>query len=103
MCRNTPAPTTSAWTAGDSQYGALKAIKLNSKPSATTVPLERNLTTLINFRGAGGPRGGQFRYVSAVDVLNGKVPMDHLADTIVLVGTTSAGLKDLRSAPVSID
>jgi adenylate cyclase len=85
------------------QYGALKAIKLNSKPRATAIPLERNLTALVNYRGPGGPRGGQFRYVSAVDVLNGKVPMAHLADSIVLVGTTSAGLKDLRSAPVGID
>lgn len=85
------------------EYGAMKAIKLNSKPRATTIPLERNLTALVNYRGPGGPRGGQFRYVSAVDVLNEKVPMDDLADRIVLVGTTSAGLKDLRSSPVNID
>ncbi|RZI40697.1 adenylate/guanylate cyclase domain-containing protein [Herbaspirillum sp. HC18] len=85
------------------QYGALKAIRLNSKPQATTVPLDRNLTVLINYRGPGGPRGGQYRYVSAADVLNEKVPMDHLADAIVLVGTTSAGLKDLRPAPVNVD
>ena len=49
----------------------------------------------------GGPTGGQFRYVSAIDVLNETVPMEHLADQIVLVGTTSAGLKDLRSTPVN--
>ncbi|RJF99217.1 CHASE2 domain-containing protein [Noviherbaspirillum saxi] len=85
------------------QYGALKAIRMNSKPQTTFVPLERNLTALVNFRGPGGPQGGQYRYVSAVDVLRGTVPMDHLGDTIVLVGTTSAGLKDLRSAPVNID
>jgi adenylate cyclase len=84
-------------------YGALKAIKMNSKPRTTVVPVERNLTLLVNYRGKGGPRGGQFRYVSAVDVLNEKVPQDQLEDRIVLVGTTSAGLKDLRSAPVSID
>ena len=84
-------------------YGALKALRLNSKPKATYIPLERHMTALINYRGPGGPRGGQFRYVSAVDVLQGKVPMEHLADTIVLVGTTSAGLKDLRPAPVNTD
>ena len=82
-------------------YGALKALRLNSKPKATTIPLERNMTALINYRGPGGPRGGQYRYVSAVDVLQAKVPMEHLADTIVLIGTTSAGLKDLRPAPVN--
>ena len=85
------------------QYGAMKAIKLNSKPRTTTIPLERNLTALVNYRGPGGPRGGQYRYLSAVDVINEKVPMEQLADRIVLVGTTSAGLKDLRSAPVSIN
>ena len=85
------------------QYGALAALRLNTKPRATFIPLERNLTALINFRGPGGPRGGQYRYVSAADVLTEKVPMEYLADTIVLVGTTSAGLKDLRPSPVNID
>lgn len=85
------------------QYGALAGLRLNTKPRATFIPLERNLTALINFRGPGGPRGGQYRYVSAADVLTEKVPMDHLADVIVLVGTTSAGLKDLRPSPVNID
>lgn len=85
------------------EYGAIKGIKLNTKPRTTTIPLERNLTTLINYRGQGGPRGGQFRYVPAVDVLQERIPVEELEDRIILVGTTSAGLKDLRSAPVSID
>lgn len=85
------------------EYGAIKAIKLNSKPHTTTIPLERNLTTLINYRGSGGPRGGQYRYVSAVDVLKERLPLEDLDNRIILVGTTSAGLKDLRSAPVNID
>jgi adenylate cyclase len=93
------------WQSGEDHrtYGALKALRLNSKPKATYIPLERHMTALINYRGPGGPRGGQYRYVSAVDVLQEKVPMEHLADTIVLVGTTSAGLKDLRPAPVNTD
>lgn len=84
------------------EYGALKAIKLNSAPP-TYVPLERNLTAMIQYRGPGGPQGGQFRYVSASDVLKGTVPMEYLANRIVLIGTTVAGLKDLRSAPVGVD
>lgn len=83
------------------EYGAMKGLWLNSKPSATTIPLERNLTALIDFRGPGGPEGGRFRYVSAVDVINGNVPMEQLADQIVLIGTTAAGLKDLRASPVN--
>ncbi|GIZ51432.1 CHASE2 domain-containing protein [Noviherbaspirillum aridicola] len=84
-------------------YGALKAIRMNSKPRATVIPLDRDLTALVSYRGPGGPRGGQYRYVSAVDVLQEKVPMEVLADAIVLVGTTAAGLKDLRATPVNID
>ncbi len=82
-------------------YGAIRGVWLNSKPDSTFIPVERQLTALINFRGPGGPEGGQFRYVSAVDVLNGTVPMEHLADNIVLIGTTAAGLKDLRATPVN--
>lgn len=85
------------------RYGALKAIRMNSKPRPTVIPLDRDLTALVDYRGPGGPRGGQYRYVSAVDVLNEKAPMEVLADAIVLVGTTSAGLKDLRATPVNID
>lgn len=85
------------------QYGALKEIRLDSVPRATGIPVERNLSALIQYRGPGGPRGGTFRYVSAADVLKGRVPAGHLEDRIVLVGTTVAGLKDLRSSPVGID
>ncbi len=84
------------------EYGALKAVKLDSAPPAY-VPLERHLTALIQYRGPGGPQGGQFRYVSASDVLAGRAPAEYLKDRIVLVGTTVAGLKDLRSAPVGVD
>jgi adenylate cyclase len=84
-------------------YGALKSIKMNTKPKVTHVPLDRDLTVLINYRGVGGATGGQYRYVSAVDVLKQRVPMDVLADNVVLVGTTSAGLKDLRVSPTNID
>lgn len=84
-------------------YGALKGIRMNTKPQTTIVPLDRNLTTLVNYRGKGGPGGGQYRYVSAVDVLKEKVPMEVLADNVVLVGTSSAGLKDLRASPTNVD
>ncbi len=59
------------------------------------------MTSIVQFRGTGGPAGGAFPYVSAVDVLNGKVPKDVLEGTIVLVGTTAPGLQDLRATPVN--
>jgi len=40
-------------------------------------------------------------YISAYDVLNGKVDAARLKDKIVLVGTSAIGLKDIRSTPLS--
>ena len=82
-------------------YGALDSLRLNTRPHPTVIPVERHLTALITYRGRGGAAGGAFRYVSAVDVLKGRLPVDMLDDTIVLVGTTVPGLYDLRSTPVS--
>ncbi len=59
------------------------------------------LNTVVQFRGPGGPKGGAFRYVSAADVLKGRVPAAVLDKAIVLVGTTAPGLLDLRATPVN--
>lgn len=40
------------------------------------------------------------RYVSAGDVLAGKVPPDRFAGRLVLIGTSASGLLDLRATPV---
>ncbi len=40
-------------------------------------------------------------YISASDVLAGKVPADRLRGKFVLIGTSAAGLKDLRDTPVA--
>jgi len=65
------------------------------------IPVGEAMTTVVQFRGQGGPRGGAFRYVSAADVLAGRVPQALLKGTIVLVGTTAPGLVDLRATPVN--
>jgi adenylate cyclase len=39
-------------------------------------------------------------YVSASDVLDGRVPADRLSGKLALIGTSAAGLKDLRDTPV---
>ena len=82
-------------------YGALDSIAVEVKPSPLFIPVERHLTTLVTYRGHGGPAGGAFRYVSAVDVIHGRVPHDQLDGRIMLVGTTVPGLNDLRATPVS--
>ncbi|MQA19104.1 CHASE2 domain-containing protein [Rugamonas rivuli] len=65
------------------------------------IPVGEAMTTVVQFRGQGGPRGGAFRYVSAADVLAGRVPEALLKGAIVLVGTTAPGLVDLRATPVN--
>ncbi|MFZ6768751.1 CHASE2 domain-containing protein [Undibacterium sp. Di26W] len=80
----------------------IEAIVLNSSPRKT-IPLEPLLRSLIQYKGKGGPDGGRFTYISAVDVLKKQLPEPVLADKIILIGTTAVGLKDLRTAPVGID
>src|SRR6266478_3782132 len=40
-------------------------------------------------------------YVSAVDVLDGRVPPEKIARKLVLIGTSSVGLNDIKTTPVS--
>src|SRR3984893_10922911 len=40
-------------------------------------------------------------YVSAVDVLEGRVPQDKIAQKLILIGTSATGLYDLKTTPVS--
>ena len=86
---------------GQRNYGALEAIALDTKPRTTRIPVERELTTLVAYRGSGGVDGGAFRYISAVDILKERIPKNDLAGRILLVGTTVPGLYDLRATPVS--
>ncbi|MFG1497555.1 adenylate/guanylate cyclase domain-containing protein [Saccharospirillum sp. HFRX-1] len=46
-----------------------------------------------------GPQG-QFPYVSATDVIHGKANPDVFSNALVLIGTSSVGLSDLRTTPV---
>lgn len=65
------------------------------------IPLTPEMTALIPYAGRGGPNGGRYEYVSAIDVLNEKLPQGHFKDKVVLVGTTALGLTDLRATPVN--
>lgn len=60
------------------------------------IPVDERVTALVPYRG----NRGSFRYVSATDVINGRVGKDVLDGAIVLVGTTAPGLMDMRSTPV---
>lgn len=61
------------------------------------IPVDRQGGALIPYRGV----RGSFRYVSAVDALQGKLGAGELAGAIVLVGASAPGLVDLRSTPVA--
>ena len=60
------------------------------------IPVDGRVSSLIPYR---GPQGS-FPYVSATDVLTHKVDAKLLNNKIVLLGTTAAGLMDLRATPV---
>ncbi|WP_439112480.1 CHASE2 domain-containing protein [Hydrogenophaga sp.] len=85
-------------------YQALESVRLTQgTPSVATslaIPVDDRVATLVPFRGPGGPQGGSFTYVSAVDLLAGRVPAGQLHNKIVLVGTSAPGLLDLRVTPV---
>jgi adenylate cyclase len=70
----------------------LESLSLGEK----TVPLDPGGSLLLSFR---GPRKS-FDYVSAVDILDGTVTEEMIRGRIVLVGTTAAGLEDVRSTPL---
>ena len=39
-------------------------------------------------------------YVSAIDVIEGRVPPEKIEGKLVLIGTSAAGLNDLKTTPV---
>lgn len=77
---------------GEKYIDALTYLKLGVR----RIPVDRDVAALIPFRG----KQGSFAYVSASDVLQGKVSPGILRDTIVLIGSTAPGLMDLRSTPM---
>jgi len=60
------------------------------------IPVNQSGSILVPYRG----RQGSFPYISATDVLNGVVDQEKLNDKIVIIGTSAAGLLDLRVTPV---
>ena len=81
-------------------YQGLESILLKQGAKSLAIPVDDRVATLVPFRGTGGVRGGSFRYISAADVLAGRVAPGSLKDKIVLLGTTAPGLLDLRVTPV---
>ncbi|HEY0824211.1 MAG TPA: adenylate/guanylate cyclase domain-containing protein [Ramlibacter sp.] len=81
-------------------YSGLESIVLKQGQRQLAIPVDARVATLVPFRGPGGASGGSFQYVSASDLIAGRLPQATLKDKIVLVGTTAPGLLDLRVTPV---
>ncbi|HEX5340060.1 MAG TPA: adenylate/guanylate cyclase domain-containing protein [Gammaproteobacteria bacterium] len=81
-------------TADPSQFDArhLDALAVGD----AVIPVNHDLAALVPYRGP----VRSFPYVSAERVMDGKADPAVLKDAIVYVGTTSAGLQDLRTTPV---
>ncbi len=60
-----------------------------------TIPTDRYGRILVNFRG--GEKS--FKYYSAIDIYNNNFHKEELEGKIALVGTSAAGLLDLRATP----
>lgn len=60
------------------------------------VPLDERGAFPLNFYG----RAGSFKTLSAVDVINGSVPVDALKDRLVFVGVTEKAVYDIRPTPM---
>jgi adenylate cyclase len=79
--------------AGSDRQGIdLEAFRLGDRD----IPVNEQAAVFIPFR---GPQES-FRFVPARDVVNRTAPAEWMADKIVLVGASAAGLLDLRSTPV---
>ncbi|MDZ7665887.1 MAG: CHASE2 domain-containing protein [Desulfotignum sp.] len=72
--------------------GGIESIKIGN----TVVPLQPNGSMLINYRGP----SRTFSYISAGKILEDQVSRSELNGKIVSLGTSAAGLKDIRISPL---
>ncbi len=75
----------------------VEALEVITDKGSLSIPVDEHLSALIPYRGG----KGSFRYIPAVDVLEGRISKDELVGSIVLLGTTAPGLMDLRATPVA--
>jgi len=60
------------------------------------IPLDGKSNLLVRYRG----KKRMFRYVSAADVMQGRVPPGTFRDTLVMVGTTALGTREVVATPL---
>jgi adenylate cyclase len=82
-------------------YSGLESLDLPVQGKVLRIPVDRNVATLVPYRGPGNVNGGSYQYISLSDVLFDRVKPGELTNKIVLIGTTALGLNDMRSTPAS--
>ncbi len=92
-----PSVTTDAHSATQS---ASEQIVLRWPGQTFSIPADPRMAMLITYRGHGGVHANSFQYISASDLLAGRVPTDQLKGKIILIGTTAPGIVDLRVSPI---
>jgi len=65
----------------------------------TTIPVDAKGQMMIRYRGG----MAEFPYYSAKDILSGKVGEKELKGKVIFMGTSAAGLRDLRVTPFASD
>jgi adenylate cyclase len=75
---------------------AMEWIDVVTARGSLRIPVDGEVAALVPYRGF----EKSFRYLSAADVLMGRVDPEALLGRIVLVGTSAPGLNDLRATPV---
>lgn len=68
----------------------------------TRLALGDDLSVRVPFAGHAGPAAGRFEYISATDVIEGRVDPARFRDRIVLVGASAPGIGDRHATPVNI-
>lgn len=87
------------FASSDTSYRHLDALRLRYGATTQDIAVDTAVIKLIPYRGPGGPRGGSFTYISAADVLQGKLPAASLKGKVVLIGSSAPALEDLRVTP----
>ncbi|EWH08341.1 adenylate/guanylate cyclase [Catenovulum agarivorans DS-2] len=77
--------------ADGSKVSQLVGIQLNGY----SIPVNEKAAVLVPYTGA----AYQFSYYSIIDILRQQIPLEQLKNKLVLLGTDSAGLLDLRTTP----
>lgn len=82
---------------------ALSHLQLRQGSTTLSVPVGQGVAVRLPYRGPGGALAGSFPYVSAADLIAGRLPASTLQGKLVLVGATAAGLDSRYVTPVGAD